>query len=161
MRPTAEEGLSFNLGLCVPHDRLEDIDFYPNFNDDLIKLSEELELDVFLPDINGEQECDSRELSSHYSFDDNLVMKKPRTKKRRKGNQRWCGHCGAEKTPQWRLGPKGPNTLCNACGLRYKLGRLVPDYRPASSPTFDRTKHSNYYKRLMRQNMKKMIRGRW
>ncbi|KAG2379855.1 GATA transcription factor [Vigna angularis] len=29
---------------------------------------------------------------------------------------RKCLHCGAEKTPQWRTGPMGPKTLCNACG---------------------------------------------
>ncbi|KAL6963838.1 hypothetical protein U1Q18_034843 [Sarracenia purpurea var. burkii] len=35
----------------------------------------------------------------------------------------------------------GPKTLCNACGLRYKSGRLVPEYRPAASPTLMLTKH--------------------
>ncbi|KAJ0007528.1 hypothetical protein Pint_29641 [Pistacia integerrima] len=47
------------------------------------------------------------------------------------GSIRKCLHCGAEKTPQWRTGPMGPKTLCNACGVRYKSGRLVPEYRPA------------------------------
>lgn len=31
-----------------------------------------------------------------------------------------CIDCGAQKTPQWREGPDGPRTLCNACGVRYK-----------------------------------------
>lgn len=30
----------------------------------------------------------------------------------------------------------GVKTLCNACGVRYKSGRLVADYRPAGSPGF-------------------------
>lgn len=39
---------------------------------------------------------------------------------------RRCVHCGATKTPQWRAGPAGQKTLCNACGVRYKAGRLTP-----------------------------------
>lgn len=39
---------------------------------------------------------------------------------------RRCVHCGATKTPQWRAGPAGQKTLCNACGVRFKAGRLVP-----------------------------------
>lgn len=42
------------------------------------------------------------------------------------GLVRRCLHCDTDKTPQWRTGPKGPKTLCNACGVRYKSGRLVP-----------------------------------
>lgn len=30
-----------------------------------------------------------------------------------------CQKCGAMKTPEWRRGPDGPRTLCNACGLFY------------------------------------------
>ncbi|CAL9765988.1 unnamed protein product [Musa acuminata subsp. burmannicoides] len=37
--------------------------------------------------------------------------------------------------PQWRAGPMGPKTLCNACGVRYKSAAF-PEYRPAASPTF-------------------------
>ena len=33
-----------------------------------------------------------------------------------------CKNCGAHQTPQWRCGPEGPRTLCNACGVRYKKG---------------------------------------
>lgn len=39
---------------------------------------------------------------------------------------RRCVHCGSNKTPQWRAGPVGAKTLCNACGVRYKNGRLQP-----------------------------------
>ncbi|KAG2501314.1 hypothetical protein HYH03_001108 [Edaphochlamys debaryana] len=33
-----------------------------------------------------------------------------------------CRNCGAKETPQWRCGPEGPRTLCNACGVRFKKG---------------------------------------
>ncbi|KAG9143302.1 hypothetical protein Leryth_010232 [Lithospermum erythrorhizon] len=62
---------------------------------------------------------------------------------------RKCLHCASEKTPQWRTGPLGPKTLCNACGVRYKSGRLVPEYRPASSPTFVSAKHSNSHRKVL------------
>lgn len=32
--------------------------------------------------------------------------------------RRACVSCGAVKTPQWRSGPAGSKTLCNACGTR-------------------------------------------
>ncbi|CAL5337310.1 hypothetical protein CsSME_00020501 [Camellia sinensis var. sinensis] len=62
---------------------------------------------------------------------------------------RKCQHCQADKTPQWRAGPMGPKTLCNACGVRYKSGRLVPEYRPASSPTFSSVMHSNSHRKII------------
>lgn len=62
---------------------------------------------------------------------------------------RRCTHCASEKTPQWRTGPLGPKTLCNACGVRFKSGRLVPEYRPAASPTFVLTQHSNSHRKVM------------
>lgn len=65
------------------------------------------------------------------------------------GDGRKCLHCATDKTPQWRTGPMGPKTLCNACGVRYKSGRLVPEYRPAASPTFVLTKHSNSHRKVM------------
>ena len=36
--------------------------------------------------------------------------------------RRGCLNCGCQKTPQWRMGPTGPKTLCNACGVRFRKG---------------------------------------
>ncbi|KAK4480163.1 hypothetical protein RD792_013225 [Penstemon davidsonii] len=66
-----------------------------------------------------------------------------------------CTHCGETRTSQWRMGPSGPKTLCNACGLRFKSGRLCPEYRPAASPTFDSSKHSNFHQRIMKDTKRK------
>ncbi|KAI4322273.1 hypothetical protein L6164_021984 [Bauhinia variegata] len=62
---------------------------------------------------------------------------------------RKCTHCEVTKTPQWREGPLGPKTLCNACGVRYRSGRLFPEYRPAASPAFVESKHSNCHKKVI------------
>lgn len=67
---------------------------------------------------------------------------------------RRCMHCQIEKTPQWRAGPMGPKTLCNACGVRYKSGRLFPEYRPAASPTFVPSIHSNSHKKVVEMRLK-------
>ncbi|EOA13656.1 hypothetical protein CARUB_v10026725mg [Capsella rubella] len=69
--------------------------------------------------------------------------------------QRRCSHCGVQKTPQWRAGPMGAKTLCNACGVRYKSGRLLPEYRPACSPTFSSELHSNHHRKVMEMRRKK------
>ncbi|KFK37299.1 hypothetical protein AALP_AA4G239200 [Arabis alpina] len=73
------------------------------------------------------------------------------------GGIRRCTHCASEKTPQWRTGPLGPKTLCNACGVRFKSGRLVPEYRPASSPTFVLTQHSNSHRKVMELRRQKEV----
>lgn len=74
---------------------------------------------------------------------------------------RKCHHCGSEKTPQWRAGPLGPKTLCNACGVRFKSGRLVPEYRPASSPTFRSELHSNSHRKIVEMRKQKQMGMVW
>ncbi|CBI17417.3 unnamed protein product, partial [Vitis vinifera] len=68
-----------------------------------------------------------------------------------------CSHCGVQKTPQWRTGPLGAKTLCNACGVRYKSGRLLPEYRPACSPTFSSEIHSNHHRKVLEMRRKKEV----
>ncbi|XP_058183085.1 GATA transcription factor 8-like [Rhododendron vialii] len=67
---------------------------------------------------------------------------------------RKCMHCQITKTPQWRAGPMGPKSLCNACGVRFKSGRLFPEYRPAASPTFVPSLHSNSHKKVIEMRSK-------
>jgi hypothetical protein len=68
---------------------------------------------------------------------------------------RRCSHCGVQKTPQWRAGPEGAKTLCNACGVRFKSGRLLPEYRPVCSPTFVGDLHSNSHRKVLEMRRKK------
>jgi len=49
---------------------------------------------------------------------------KRRFKKTPVVGEKACESCGTSSTPEWRKGPKGPKTLCNACGLHFaKLTR--------------------------------------
>ncbi|KAI5061461.1 hypothetical protein GOP47_0023966 [Adiantum capillus-veneris] len=61
---------------------------------------------------------------------------------------RKCLHCATQKTPQWRAGLMGPKTLCNACGVWYKSESLCNEYRPATSPTFVESVHSNSHRKV-------------
>lgn len=70
---------------------------------------------------------------------------------------RRCLHCQVDKTPQWRAGPMGPKTLCNACGVRYKSGRLFPEYRPAGSPMFSSALHSNSHRKVIEMRRQKQL----
>ncbi|KAI3502856.1 hypothetical protein L1887_31215 [Cichorium endivia] len=97
------------------------------------------------------------------------ILGKPPVKRQKKKNQatttepagtgqqqpRRCSHCLVQKTPQWRAGPLGAKTLCNACGVRYKSGRLLPEYRPACSPTFSSEVHSNNHRKVLEMRQKK------
>ncbi|KAF5748317.1 putative GATA transcription factor 22 [Tripterygium wilfordii] len=38
-------------------------------------------------------------------------------------NVRVCADCNTTTTPLWRSGPRGPKTLCNACGIRQRKAR--------------------------------------
>ncbi|KAI9491260.1 hypothetical protein BDB00DRAFT_833697 [Zychaea mexicana] len=59
-------------------------------------------------------------------YDDSNPLRSLRQRKRRKRNvfQGRCHSCNISETPEWRRGPDGARTLCNACGLHYaKLER--------------------------------------
>ena len=68
--------------------------------------------------------------------------------------EKWCLHCGTTSTLQWRIGPAGESTLCNACGVRYRQGRLVPEYRPRASPTFNQSEHSYKHRDVLKLRKK-------
>lgn len=40
-------------------------------------------------------------------------------KKQKLAEEYVCTDCGTLESPEWRKGPSGPKTLCNACGLRW------------------------------------------
>ncbi|GAA5910026.1 PAS domain-containing GATA-type transcription factor [Sporobolomyces salmoneus] len=47
-----------------------------------------------------------------------------------------CRDCGRIDSPEWRKGPEGPKTLCNACGLRYaKLKSRLDKQASGAIPT--------------------------
>ncbi|KAL7321702.1 white collar 2 type of transcription factor [Mucor circinelloides] len=65
--------------------------------------------------------------TASYSSSDNTLMNLPDVVRKDKWKRRkkqpnveyLCTDCGATSSPEWRKGPHGPKTLCNACGLRW------------------------------------------
>ncbi|KAI8050143.1 uncharacterized protein B0P05DRAFT_563249 [Gilbertella persicaria] len=39
-----------------------------------------------------------------------------------------CLYCGSKSTPMWRRGPQGAGTLCNACGVKWKHGKILSEH---------------------------------
>ncbi|KAK9910915.1 hypothetical protein M0R45_034849 [Rubus argutus] len=146
-RPTAlfhPPTTDFTNALCLPSEDVAELEWLSRFVDDSFT-------DFPPPELSG-----SMSLLNDKSF-----PKRGHTKPMRQaeGSEsiRRCTHCASEKTPQWRTGPLGPKTLCNACGVRYKSGRLVPEYRPAASPTFVLTQHSNSHRKVMELRRQKEV----
>ncbi|XP_075499067.1 GATA transcription factor 8-like [Primulina tabacum] len=104
-----------------------------------------------LSKLNGSEHKRKKKIKSSLSVDpmESTYQKTPTQSVRK------CLHCEITMTPQWRAGPMGLKTLCNACGVRFKSGRLFPEYRPAASPTFVPALHSNSHKKVieMRNNV--------
>lgn len=71
----------------------------------------------------------STKLSARESLEPN---RRRRVRKKQKGRGTvktslvpgMCTHCKTTRTPMWRRGPAGYRTLCNACGVKYMLGKL-------------------------------------
>ncbi|KAK4541913.1 hypothetical protein LTR36_007277 [Oleoguttula mirabilis] len=61
---------------------------------------------------------------------------KKERKKLKVADEYVCADCGTLDSPEWRKGPKGPKTLCNACGLRWakKEKKRSGDDGKANSP---------------------------
>ncbi|KAF8098048.1 hypothetical protein N665_0275s0018 [Sinapis alba] len=115
-----------------------------------------------LTDSSSSSATSSSSSSGHTEFLAEKAVKRPNKKKKKplsslevQTQTRGCSHCGVQKTPQWRAGPLGAKTLCNACGVRFKSGRLLPEYRPACSPTFSSELHSNHHRKVIEMRQKK------
>lgn len=67
--------------------------------------------------IRGDAGIDIPADKSDPRFGGGYMDKKP--KKVKSADEYVCTDCGTLDSPEWRKGPNGPKTLCNACGLRW------------------------------------------
>ncbi|KAI9266947.1 hypothetical protein BY458DRAFT_556396 [Sporodiniella umbellata] len=60
-------------------------------------------------------------ISNESSLAEDMYDRKDKWKRRKtKGTDEYvCKDCGTTSSPEWRKGPQGAKTLCNACGLRW------------------------------------------
>ncbi|KAF8636495.1 hypothetical protein AX17_003310 [Amanita inopinata Kibby_2008] len=78
--------------------------------------------------------------SAHPDEDAEDGLRKKKLKKSHLTEQYVCITCGRTDSPEWRKGPLGPKTLCNACGLRWaKQMRKYDDPVEGSSSSCEAT----------------------
>jgi len=83
-------------------------------------------------DDDDEDEEEEQAASANDDNSDEQLESKPGLKVKRNQKQppmpsfkkgEWrCSCCATTTTPQWRVGPNGPKTMCNACGIKWKRG---------------------------------------
>lgn len=54
-----------------------------------------------------------------------------------------CLYCGSKSTPMWRRGPQGAGTLCNACGVKWKHGKILNGMDAMNTETLSAATPSN------------------
>jgi len=70
-----------------------------------------------------------------------MIVQQSSKRKRPMESDLYCHNCKTKDTPEWRRGPLGAKTLCNACGIRWRLSQAEaakqkkgdPDSSPPSS----------------------------
>lgn len=48
---------------------------------------------------------------------------------------RFCEFCNSSNTPTWRRGPAGKGSLCNACGIKWRLRKRLKKNEKGDSPS--------------------------
>ncbi|KAI3959013.1 hypothetical protein MKX01_023689 [Papaver californicum] len=77
--------------------------------------------DVFQPSSkNHHHQEQQRHTSSTTHNIKNIISRGYNSINRDQTIGRRCANCDTTSTPLWRNGPRGPKSLCNACGIRYK-----------------------------------------
>ncbi|KAI8142859.1 hypothetical protein BJV82DRAFT_669502 [Fennellomyces sp. T-0311] len=96
--------------------------------------------------ITEAEESEAALTRSSRSDSDSLRPRIKRRAKRSTAGQR-CHSCHTTETPEWRRGPDGARTLCNACGLHYskllRKGSLTIQSQGFLLESTDRSKSSN------------------
>ncbi|KAI3903180.1 hypothetical protein MKW98_031834 [Papaver atlanticum] len=76
--------------------------------------------DVFQPNSKNHHQEQQRHTSSTAHNIKNIISRGYNSVNRDQTIGRRCANCDTTSTPLWRNGPRGPKSLCNACGIRYK-----------------------------------------
>ncbi|KAF2484031.1 hypothetical protein BDY17DRAFT_119804 [Neohortaea acidophila] len=84
---------------------------------------------------NGVADDPQQSLADH-SDDGGFAGSEPKKRRGRAAPPGRCHSCNRAETPEWRRGPDGARTLCNACGLHYaKLTRKQTNASKSATTT--------------------------
>ncbi|KAJ3094567.1 hypothetical protein HDU97_007897 [Phlyctochytrium planicorne] len=83
------------------------------------------ELRWFLPSNENTKDSPTRPSVSESSESGDPVAQWRKKRMQRLAAPLQCSSCGTTRTPEWRRGPNGPRSLCNACGLIFaKISKM-------------------------------------
>ncbi|KAH7851511.1 hypothetical protein Vadar_012688 [Vaccinium darrowii] len=96
--------------------------------------------------VNSNQMSSEAQTNALMKFEDQNAKSSDPTENDNGGNSssinsnspiRVCSDCNTTKTPLWRSGPRGPKSLCNACGIRQRKARkaMAMAATAAAAPT--------------------------
>ncbi|KAK4512187.1 uncharacterized protein ATC70_013430 [Mucor velutinosus] len=113
---------SSNLQQLPPPSTTQQQDEAMDTNDDWMD-GHNSDIDEFMGYKDGQQQTQNNANKGGMSLphQDSAERKdKWKRRKKHKGTDEYvCSDCGTTSSPEWRKGPHGPKTLCNACGLRW------------------------------------------
>jgi len=59
----------------------------------------------------------------YVNLTEQMILAQSSKRKRPTEGVLFCHNCKTKDTPEWRRGPMGAKTLCNACGIRWRLSQ--------------------------------------
>jgi len=59
----------------------------------------------------------------YVNLTEQMILAQSSKRKRPTEGALFCHNCKTKDTPEWRRGPMGAKTLCNACGIRWRLSQ--------------------------------------
>jgi hypothetical protein len=59
----------------------------------------------------------------YVNLTEQMILAQSSRRKRPFEGDLYCHNCKTKDTPEWRRGPMGAKTLCNACGIRWRLSQ--------------------------------------
>ncbi|CEG76527.1 Putative White collar 2 protein [Rhizopus microsporus] len=119
----AQSSLVYAQGVSPYHNISDSLSLFTGLRYDLGERSMGISMGLCSGDLTNVNES-----PTSIPFVENTEMQEendePRSKKQKRMSNRSegvriCTDCGTTESPEWRKGPLGPKTLCNACGLRW------------------------------------------
>ncbi|KAF2076788.1 hypothetical protein CYY_001914 [Polysphondylium violaceum] len=98
----------------------------------------------FFNNNNNNNSSSNNNLNNNNNNSNNNNTKKPKEDKFSTSSttMRVCEFCGSTATPTWRRGPSGKGSLCNACGIKWRLKGKDGVYKPPSQKQQNRQKQN-------------------
>lgn len=75
----------------------------------------------------------------YVNLTEQMILAQSSKRKRPAEGDLYCHNCKTKDTPEWRRGPMGAKTLCNACGIRWRLSQAEAAKQKKGDPQLSPT----------------------